>query len=164
MGSRENLPSPHSPRNSVLAAATESDRSYSNSPEAAGTPVPARASRSDASSPEPGNPDILRELLERKRSLMMLSLQAESQVIILSTSGTIPGFDKCINFFFRLAVMEDLATLQKPEASSLIQRFTGKNCRINHSGAPCRTERRKASRLSEDSLVRMRLDGRQSLQ
>jgi hypothetical protein len=78
MGSRENLPSPHSPRTSVLA--TESDRSYSNSPELAGTPVPSRMSRSDASSPEPGNPDILRELLERKRNLMMLSLQGESQV------------------------------------------------------------------------------------
>lgn len=78
MGSRENLPSPHSPRTSVLA--TESDRSYSNSPEAAGTPVPSRMSRSDASSPEPGNPDILRKLLERKRNLMLLSLQGESQV------------------------------------------------------------------------------------
>lgn len=78
MGSRENIPSPHSPRTSVLA--TESDRSYSNSPEAAGTPVPRRSSRGDASSPEPGNPDILRELLERKRSLLMLSLQGESQV------------------------------------------------------------------------------------
>ena len=80
MGSRENIPSPHSPRTSILANTAETDRSYSNSPEAAGTPVPPRISRSDASSPEPGNPDILRELLERKRSLMMLSLQAESQV------------------------------------------------------------------------------------
>ena len=118
MGSRENLPSPHSPRNSVLAAATESDRSYSNSPEAAGTPVPARASRSDASSPEPGNPDILRELLERKRSLMMLSLQAESQVIILSTSGKIPGFDKCINFFFQAS--GDGGSCNASEAGSII--------------------------------------------
>ena len=85
MGSRENLRSPHSPRTSVLAVATESDRSYSNSPETAGTPVAGRGSRSDASSPEPGNPDILRELLERKRSLMMLSLQAESQVMCFIT-------------------------------------------------------------------------------
>lgn len=72
---------------SVLAGAPESDRSYSNSPEMASTPLPTRGgTRSDASSPEPpghpGNPDILRELLERKRSLLMLSLQAESQVII----------------------------------------------------------------------------------
>ena len=74
MGSRENLPSPHSPRASVLAA--ESDRSFGNSPEGGGTP------HSGAPSPEP-NPDILRELLERKRGLMMLSLQAESQVIPL---------------------------------------------------------------------------------
>ncbi|XP_046450638.1 MAP kinase-activating death domain protein-like isoform X3 [Daphnia pulex] len=85
MGSRENLPSPHSPRTSVLA--TESDRSYSNSPELAGTPVPSRMSRSDASSPEPGNPDILRELLERKRNLMMLSLQGESQASVISGDG-----------------------------------------------------------------------------
>ncbi|EFX87953.1 hypothetical protein DAPPUDRAFT_191648 [Daphnia pulex] len=85
MGSRENLPSPHSPRTSVLA--TESDRSYSNSPELAGTPVPSRMSRSDASSPEPGNPDILRELLERKRNLMMLSLQGESQASVVSGDG-----------------------------------------------------------------------------
>uniref|UniRef100_A0A0P6EFU8 MAP kinase-activating death domain protein n=1 Tax=Daphnia magna TaxID=35525 RepID=A0A0P6EFU8_9CRUS len=85
MGSRENLPSPHSPRTSVLA--TESDRSYSNSPEAAGTPVPSRMSRSDASSPEPGNPDILRELLERKRNLMLLSLQGESQTSLASGDG-----------------------------------------------------------------------------
>ncbi|XP_046641675.1 MAP kinase-activating death domain protein-like isoform X4 [Daphnia pulicaria] len=85
MGSRENLPSPHSPRTSVLA--TESDRSYSNSPELAGTPVPSRMSRSDASSPEPGNPDILRELLERKRNLMMLSLQGESQASAISGDG-----------------------------------------------------------------------------
>jgi len=77
MGSRENLPSPHSPRTSVLAA--ESDRSYGNSPEGAGTPVLARPARADEPSNEP-NPDILRELLERKRSLMMLSLQPESQV------------------------------------------------------------------------------------
>nr|CAH0111902.1 unnamed protein product [Daphnia galeata] len=85
MGSRENLPSPHSPRTSVLA--TESDRSYSNSPELAATPVPSRMSRSDASSPEPGNPDILRELLERKRTLMMLSLQGESQASVASGDG-----------------------------------------------------------------------------
>ena len=75
MGSRENLPSPHSPRANVLAA--ESDRSFGNSPEGAGTPV--RNIRTEEPSLEP-NPDILRELLERKRSLMLLSLQSESQV------------------------------------------------------------------------------------
>ena len=79
-GSRENLRSPHSPRPSLPLAAGESDRSYSDSPES-GTPVSVRVS----SIPQPdmaaeANPDILRELLERKRSLMMLSLQSvESQ-------------------------------------------------------------------------------------
>ena len=83
-GSRENLPSPHSPRTSALASGAESDRSFCNSPEASSTPIPSRTmSRSDVPSPDlsAGNPDILRELLDRKRSLMMLSFQApESQV------------------------------------------------------------------------------------
>lgn len=79
MGSREHIPSPHSPRNSAPFLTTgDSDRSYCPSPEAAGTPN-IRSSMSDTSSPEPGNPDILRELLERKRSLMLISLQESQQ-------------------------------------------------------------------------------------
>lgn len=70
-------PSPHSPRMSMQVGGTnESDRSFSNSPEMASTPIP---NRGDTSSPEPsgnqGNADILRELLDRKRSLLALSLQ-----------------------------------------------------------------------------------------
>lgn len=79
MGSRENIPSPHSPRNTGNFLTTgESEKSYCPSPEPIGTPS-VRASFSDASTPEPGNPDILRELLERKRSLMLLSLQDSQQ-------------------------------------------------------------------------------------
>ena len=89
MGSRENLPSPHSPRASVLAA--ESDRSYGNSPEGVGTPVPGRTPRTEEPSLEP-NPDILRELLERKRSLMMLSLQPESHVGFLFNFQLLSSF------------------------------------------------------------------------
>lgn len=73
LGSRENLGSPISQRTNLLHV--DGDRSLTNSPEARSPS--ARICQSDASTPEPDS-DILRELLDRKRSLMMFA--GESQV------------------------------------------------------------------------------------
>lgn len=105
-------PSPHSPRMSIQVGGTnESDRSFSNSPEMASTPIP---NRGDTSSPEPsgnqGNADILRELLDRKRSLLALSLQ----VINLSIILFLDYFHNGLNL--RQVEMEDPVALQRPEA------------------------------------------------